>query len=121
GGGAARSDNSRTPVRLNSVAREAITSQLTDEQIAEFKEAFGLFDRDGSGSITIRELESIMRSLGQNPSERELKELQDVLTRFGDNSMSEADVREMIAAADKNGDGKIQYEEFAHFIASVIR
>lgn len=26
--------------------------QLTDEQIAEFKEAFSLFDKDGDGTIT---------------------------------------------------------------------
>jgi calmodulin len=29
---------------------------LSAEQIAEFKEAFSLFDKDGDGSITTREL-----------------------------------------------------------------
>jgi Ca2+-binding EF-hand superfamily protein len=27
---------------------------LSDEQIAEFKEAFSLFDKDGDGTITIK-------------------------------------------------------------------
>ena len=42
---------------------------------SEYREAFNLFDRDKSGEISIRELEIAMRSLGQNPSEEELKRL----------------------------------------------
>ena len=30
--------------------------KLTEEQIAEFKEAFSLFDKDGDGTITTKEL-----------------------------------------------------------------
>ena len=48
---------------------------LTDEQIAEFKEAFALFDKDGDGTITTKELGTIMRSLGQNPTEAELQDM----------------------------------------------
>ena len=29
---------------------------MTEEQIAEFKEAFSLFDKDGDGTITTKEL-----------------------------------------------------------------
>ena len=36
--------------------------QLTEEQIAEFKEAFSLFDKDGDGTITTKELGTVMRS-----------------------------------------------------------
>ena len=39
--------------------------QLTEEQIAEFKEAFSLFDKDGDGTITTKELGTVMRSLGK--------------------------------------------------------
>ena len=42
--------------------------QLTDEQIAEFREAFLVFDKDGDGTITTKELGTVMRNLGQNPS-----------------------------------------------------
>ena len=46
---------------------------MTEEQIAEFKEAFSLFDKDGDGTITTKELGTVMRSLGQNPTEAELQ------------------------------------------------
>ena len=49
--------------------KEQTGDSLTDEQIAEFKEAFSLFDKDGDGTITTKELGTVMRSLGQNPTE----------------------------------------------------
>lgn len=42
-------------------------------QFLEFKEAFSLFDKDGDGTITTKELGTVMRSLGQNPTEAELQ------------------------------------------------
>lgn len=50
-----------------------MADQLSEEQIAEFKEAFSLFDKDGDGTITTKELGTVMRSLGQNPTEAELQ------------------------------------------------
>lgn len=50
----------------------------TDDYIsvnAEFKEAFSLFDKDGDGTITTKELGTVMRSLGQNPTEAELQDM----------------------------------------------
>ena len=41
----------------------------------EFKEAFSLFDKDGDGTITTKELGTVMRSLGQNPTEQELQDM----------------------------------------------
>ena len=34
-----------------------------------------MFDKDGGGSISSSELAAVMRSLGQNPTEEELKEM----------------------------------------------
>lgn len=65
--------------------------QLTEEQIAEFKEAFSLFDKDGDGTITTKELGTVMRSLGQNPTEAEL---QDMINEVdADGKRRRADVR----------------------------
>ena len=41
----------------------------------EFKEAFQLFDKDGDGTISTKELGTVMRSLGQNPTEKELQDM----------------------------------------------
>ena len=43
--------------------------------VAEFREAFGLFDKNGDGTISSSELGTIMRSLGQNPTESELQDM----------------------------------------------
>ena len=51
-----------------------MAEQLTEDQIAEFKEAFSLFDKDGDGTITTKELGAVMTSLGMNPTEVELQE-----------------------------------------------
>ena len=41
----------------------------------EFGEAFALFDKNGDGVITTKELGEVMRTLGENPSESELVQI----------------------------------------------
>ena len=41
----------------------------------EYKEAFTIFDKDGDGTVTIKELGTVMRTLGVNPTENELKKI----------------------------------------------
>ena len=69
-----------------------MTNQLSEEEIAEFKEAFTIFDKDGDGTITTKELGIIMSSLGQNPTEAELQD--------------------MISEVDRDGNGIIDFPEF---------
>uniref|UniRef100_A0A9J7ZEF1 Calmodulin 2b, (phosphorylase kinase, delta) n=1 Tax=Cyprinus carpio carpio TaxID=630221 RepID=A0A9J7ZEF1_CYPCA len=84
-----------------------MADQLTEEQIAEFKEAFSLFDKDGDGTITTKELGTVMRSLGQNPTEAELQDM-----------INEVD--EMIREADIDGDGQVNYEGEYHNLHSKL-
>ncbi len=39
-----------------------MTSELTEDEIEEFREAFSAFDKDGDGIITAPELACIMKS-----------------------------------------------------------
>lgn len=41
----------------------------------DFKQAFKLFDDDDSGTITSKELGTVLRQLGQNPTEAELQDM----------------------------------------------
>ncbi|XP_034551810.1 myosin light polypeptide 6 isoform X3 [Notolabrus celidotus] len=47
-------------------------SEFSDDQIAEFKEAFQLFDKTGDGKITYSQCGDVMRALGQNPVNAEV-------------------------------------------------
>ena len=49
------------------------SSSLSEEMIAEFRMAFSLFDKDGDGTIATKELGTVLRSLGQNPTQAELQ------------------------------------------------
>ena len=48
---------------------------LSPRQMQEFQEIFNLCDADRDGRLTTRELGTIMRGLGQAPSEIELQEM----------------------------------------------
>merc|ERR1711981_819665 len=78
-----------------------MADQLTEEQIAEFKEAFSLFDKDGDGTVTTKELGTVMRSLGQNPTEAELQD--------------------MINEVDADGNGTIDFPEFLSLMARKMK
>lgn len=45
--------------------------------IVELREAFCLFDIDGDGKITTDELGTVMKSLGMEPSDDQLREMID--------------------------------------------
>ena len=52
--------------KLRFSARTFVSStDLTGEQVSEFQEAFSLFDKNGDGTISTKELGVVMRSLQQ--------------------------------------------------------
>jgi len=76
-------------------------SELSQEQINEFREAFDLFDKDKDGQITSKELGTVMRSLGQNPTDTELQD--------------------MIREVDTTGKGNIQFNDFVKMMAKKMK
>ncbi|XP_076057129.1 neo-calmodulin-like [Oratosquilla oratoria] len=74
---------------------------LTEDLVAEFKEAFMLFDKDEDGMITTAELGVVMRSLGQRPSETEL--------------------RNLVSEVDTSGDGTIEFNEFLQMMSKKLK
>ena len=55
--------------------KEAFKQELNDKQKHNIKEAFSLFDVDGSGTIEIKELKVALRALGFEPKKDEIKQL----------------------------------------------
>jgi centrin-1 len=51
---------SRSPIKKKAFERPG----LTEDEIEEIREAFNLFDTDGSGTIDPKELKAAMESLG---------------------------------------------------------
>ena len=50
------------------IYRMSLIDKLSKEQIADFREAFSLFDHDENGSISHVELGQVLNALGQTPS-----------------------------------------------------
>ncbi|XP_071165749.1 calmodulin-like isoform X2 [Mytilus edulis] len=88
-----------TPNETQTIWEQA--AELAEDQIAEFKEAFNLFDKDGDGTISCTELGTVMRSLGCNPTEGELKD--------------------MIKEVDADGSGCIDFPEFLEMMAKRLQ
>ncbi|KAL9450823.1 hypothetical protein AB3S75_012542 [Citrus x aurantiifolia] len=74
---------------------------LPEDQIAEFQEAFSMLDKDGDGCITFEELASAIKSLDQNPTKEEL--------------------RNMINEVDLDGNGTIEFLEFLKLMATKMK
>merc|ERR1740115_608732 len=72
--------------------------ELTEEQKQEIREAFDLFDTDGSGTIDAKELKVAMRALGLETKKEEIKK--------------------MISDIDKDGSGTIDFTEFLEMMTS---
>eukprot|EP01095_Lingulamoeba_sp_RSL-Kostka_P001434 TRINITY_DN1200_c2_g3_i1.p1 TRINITY_DN1200_c2_g3~~TRINITY_DN1200_c2_g3_i1.p1 ORF type:complete len:203 (-),score=90.66 TRINITY_DN1200_c2_g3_i1:139-747(-) len=66
--------------------------QLTPEQIKQFKDSFNLFDMDGDGFITAKELSLMMKCMGR------------------DTTIQQAE--KMIMEVDENKNGTVEFDEF---------
>ncbi|KAM9296913.1 troponin C, skeletal muscle [Gastrophryne carolinensis] len=113
-------------------------SFLNEEQIAEFKAAFDMFDTDGGGDISTKELGTVMRILGQTPTKEELDAIIEEVDEDGSGTIdfeeflvmmvrqmkedaqgkSEEELAECFRIFDKNADGYIDAEELGEILRS---
>lgn len=117
------------------MATNASTS-LSEEQLEQFREAFVLFDKQGDGSITTKELGTLIRSLGQNPTEAELQDMINEVDLDGNGTIdfkefltmmakritesdSENDIREAFKVFDKDGSGRISAGELRYVMTTL--
>ncbi|CAG9820268.1 unnamed protein product [Phaedon cochleariae] len=71
--------------------------ELTEEQKNDIREAFDLFDSEGTGRIDAKDLKVAIRALGFEPKKEEIKK--------------------MIADIDKEGTGKISFDDFLQLMS----
>ncbi len=122
-----------TQMDLEIAARHGITQ----EAVAELKLAFSLFDKDGGGTITAKELYSVMKQMGMEVGEQEVT---DMVEKIDEDQNGEIDFKEfvqlmyaklndpsleennMIAAFkvfDKDGNGLISASEMRHVLINL--
>uniref|UniRef100_A0A8C5BW33 EF-hand domain-containing protein n=1 Tax=Gadus morhua TaxID=8049 RepID=A0A8C5BW33_GADMO len=88
-------------------------NKFTNEK--QFKEAFSLFDKDGDGTITTKELGTVMRSLGQNPTEAELQDMINEVDADGNGTIDFPEFLTMMARKMKDTDSEEEIREPAGF------
>ncbi|XP_058104631.1 probable calcium-binding protein CML13 [Magnolia sinica] len=108
--------------------------ELSDDQVASMKEAFSLFDTDGDGRIAPSELGILMRSLGGNPTQAQLKGIvaQENLTspfdfpRFLDLMKKhlkpepfDRQLRDAFKVLDKDSTGSVSVPDLRHVLTSI--
>ncbi|XP_053113327.1 uncharacterized protein LOC128327947 isoform X2 [Hemicordylus capensis] len=121
------SSNRKTTSSTSLRKKTALKHELSEEQKQEVREAFDLFDTDGSGSIDIKELKVAMRALGFEPKKEEIRKMIADIGKEGSNfidfedfltmmtqKMSEKDSKEEVLKAfrlfDDDGTGKISFK-----------
>lgn len=84
-------------------SKDNFRQELTEKQKKDIKQAFDLFDADGSGVIDIKELKVALRALGFEPKKDEIKKL-----------ISEINTEQK----DKENTNSIDYTEFLQIMTA---
>jgi len=98
--------------------------KLSQREIQEYQEAFGFYDADRDGYITIQEVGKVMRSVGLYPSEAELQAisksnrnkvdfnefLEFASKNIVDNKVNETQMREAFKMASRISIRKLSYQ-----------
>ena len=109
---------------------------VSTAELDEYRAAFAVFDKNGDGTISTKELGAVMRSMGQNPTEAELMDMVHevdgngngqiefdefvvLMTKLAGEATTDDDLREVFKALDQDGDGKINAEELRHVLGTL--
>ena len=109
-------------------------NNLTEMEIALYKEAFQIFDKHSEGYISSKELGTIMSSLGFNISDEDLNEIiniyeqnnnmidfisfLEIISKKKENIYKEEDLIDAFRIFDKEGSGKISSNELRYVMMS---
>lgn len=112
--------------------RNNATVHVNKEQLKQLQEAFNLIDQDRDGVISKDDLQTILVSLGQKPTERQLRDMLNEVpgnvdfARFVSmfaSKMGAADPEDLIRNAftcfDDDCDGVINLEEFKEMLMTM--
>ncbi|KAJ1959657.1 hypothetical protein IWQ62_004526 [Dispira parvispora] len=69
-----------------------MAAKLSNDALAQLKEVFSLFDKNGDGAITTDELALVLNKLNQ--------------------TLTEGEIKEIMTLADENKDGQLDFNEF---------
>ncbi|MPC30441.1 Myosin-2 essential light chain [Portunus trituberculatus] len=84
----------------------------------EFQEAFSIFDQKGDGKIQVSQIGEVLRALGQNPTEADVKKLSHQ-HRPGE-KLTDEEVEQLLAGQE-DSQGNINYEEFVRLVLKRYR
>ncbi|PIA15017.1 calmodulin [Coemansia reversa NRRL 1564] len=106
----------------------------TEKRRIEYKEAFELFDTDGSGAISHKEMGELMRKMGHNPTKQEIQDMINEVDADNNGEIdfeefvammelqrvtTDAELREAFKVFDTDGDGTISIDELGQVMKSL--
>jgi len=84
---------------------------LSDDQIADFKDAFKKFDAAGDGEIPTSELGTVMKMLGHKLNEEELEECIKMVDADGGGSVDIDEFMELMRTKTKEAQDEVEVKE----------
>ena len=81
--------------------RKIQAMRMKKEQLELFRDTFVIFDKDGDGTIDSKELSTVLKSMGYNPTIEEIKE--------------------MVEDVDSDGSGSIEFLEFLLLMGGILK
>merc|ERR1712072_1244199 len=101
--------------------------EFSDQDKADFRKNFNLFDKKRTGAIPIGDMGTVLRSLGQNPTEAELSALMEEFDKFVDlmartnktHEQMEEEIKNAFLTFDADGSGFITREELVETLTTM--